>query len=378
MQKILVFLVLCPSAVFMQARRSVAQEVVSGPTALVSPEVLPDHRVVFRLNAPTASEVKMAGDFWIQQNRTEKLVKDASGVWSLTTNPLPTDLYSYWFTVDGVPIPDPMNSLLKQGVHAQQSMFAVPGEYESLLESAPVPHGNVQIVYYDSKVLGKPRSMHVYLPPGYEEGKTRYPVVYLFHGGGDNDGGWLSIGRVNFALDNLIAQGKAKPIIVVMPSVYGLDPPIKNSQWDENAAVFVKTFEQEIMPYVDGHYRVLPGAENRALGGLGPGRDFFPDVLWPTIDKFGAAFFVSGGAGQKRFEILQKQYPGMIDNPANAKRVKMFMGDGVNDSSIEDSRFLAGELKHLGYSVKTYQTDGTHGWPSFRRCFIEWAQAAFR
>jgi hypothetical protein len=122
----------------------------------------------------------------------------------------------------------------------------------------------------------------------------------------------------------------------------------------------------------------LPGAANRAVGGLGPGRDFLPQFLWSTLDKFGYAFFVSGGAGQERVNILQKQNPGVIDNPANIKRVKFFLGDGVNDSSIDDSRFLTAELKRRGYTVTRYETIGTHGWPSFRRCFAEFAQIAFR
>jgi enterochelin esterase-like enzyme len=389
MRNLLAALLLCAPAVLAQTSAPAAQFGIPtdesssvglkpAPAPIVSPEVLPDHRVVFRLRSPNASEVTVAGDFWVQQGRTEQLVKGDKGVWSLTTDPLPPDLYSYWFTVDGVRIPDPSNNQIKQGVRYQQSMFAVPGPDEAFLEPAPVPHGQVRMEFYQATALGKLRRMHIYLPPGYAEGKTQYPVAYLFHGGGDDDWGWTTVGRVNFILDNLIAQGKAKPMIVVMPSLWGLEPPISSDRFDENEVNFQKTFVQDIMPFVDSHYRVLPGAANRAVGGLGPGRDFLPQFLWSTLDKFGYAFFVSGGAGQERVNILQKQNPGVIDNPANIKRVKFFLGDGVNDSSIDDSRFLTAELKRRGYTVTRYETIGTHGWPSFRRCFAEFAQIAFR
>lgn len=321
------------------------------PAPLLSPQVLPDHRVTFRLRAPKASEVTIAGDFWLQQNRADKLTKDDQGVWSLTTEPLPPDYYSYFFTVDGVRIPDPANGLIKPGVGATQSAFSIPGPQTALLEDASVPHGEVRIVYYPSAILGKPRRMHIYFPPGYEQGQTRYPVLFLFHGGGDDDSGWNSIGRVNFILDNLISEGKSKPMIVVMPSLWALDPPVTTDRTDENETLFQKTFFQEILPYTETHYRTLPGPANRAVGGLGAGRDWLPAFVWPNLDKFTYVVFVSGGADAEHFALLQKQYPGWLDNPANIKRVKFFLGDGTNDASFPSAKHLADELKRRGYST---------------------------
>ncbi len=348
------------------------------PAPLVSPQVLPDHRVVFRLRAPKASEVTIAGDFWLEQNRVGKLAKDDQGVWSLTTEALKPDYYSYWFTVDGVRMPDPADGLTKPGISETQSAFFVPGPEEALLEAGAVPHGEIRTVYYSAVALGKQRRMHIYFPPGYESGQTRYPVVYLFHGGGDDDWAWESIGRVNFVMDNLIAQGKAKPMILVMPSLWAVDPPVRADRSAENEALFQKTLFQDVIPYTEAHYRVLPGAANRAVGGLGAGRNMLPNLVWPNIDKFDSVFFVSGGADAERFAFLQKQFPGVIDNPANIKRVKFFLGDGINDASFASAKNLADELKKRGYTITFFQSDNTHGWPEFRLNFIQFAQIAFR
>lgn len=348
------------------------------PLPVLSPEVLPDNRVVFRLRAPNVEEVTVAGDFWVQQNRVDKLVKGADGIWSLTTEPLTSDVYSYFFTVDGVPIPDPVNGAIKQGIRTQQSMFVVPGANASLYEPANVPHGEVRVVTYRSAALGKERRMHIYVPAGYDNVKTRYPVVYLFHGGGDDDWAWMSVGRVNHLLDNLIAQGKARPMVVVMPSLWALDAPVLPNRAEENEVLFRKTIFEDVVPYVEKHYRVLPGRANRAMGGLGAGRNMLPNFLWPSLAQFDSAFFVSGGTDKQRFAYMQQQYPGVIDDPANSKRVKFFLCNGSNDASITSSRDLAAELKQRNYQVTALETGGTHGWPSFRRCFADFAQGAFK
>lgn len=358
--------------------QSTAPPAPAANAPVISPEVMADGRVTFRLRAPQATEVTMAGDFWVDQNRVEKLTKGSDGVWSLTTEPLPPDLYSYFFTVNGVTIPDPVNGQLKQGIRTQQSMFTIPGADEQIYEPAAVPHGDVRVVTYQANSLGKTRRMHVYFPPGYDKGSTRYPVTYLFHGGGDDDWAWLSIGRVNHVLDNLIAQGKAKPMVVVMPSLWAVDAPVPANRADENEVLFRKSVFEDIVPYVESHYRVLTGPANRAFGGLGAGRNALPNFLWASLDKLNSAFFVSGGADKARIAVMEKQYPGVLARPENSKRIKFFMCDGSNDASITSSRDLTAELKRLSYNVTTFETEGTHGWPSFRRCFVEFAKIAFR
>jgi hypothetical protein len=173
---------------------------------LKSPEVLPDHRVVFRIYAPKAAEVTVSGD-WISQGRGTggNLEKDDQGVWSITVGPLVPDFYGYSFLVDGVRTVDPKNALLKPGVTANDNMFEVAGEEEAFEATRPVPHGEVRQVWYQSSALDMTRSMHVYTPPGDESGNAKYPVFSLLHGGGDDDRGWSTIGRAGFIMDNLLA-----------------------------------------------------------------------------------------------------------------------------------------------------------------------------
>ena len=147
-----------------------------------------------------------------------KIEKGEQGVWSTTLGPLAPDSYSYSFTVDGVRTLDPKNPTIKQGVASVDNMFFLPGEEAAFQDNRLVPHGEIRKVWYRSSTLDMQRRMHVYTPPGYEGGKAAYPVFYLLHGGGDEDSGWSTIGRAGFVLDNLLAEKKAQPMIVVMPN----------------------------------------------------------------------------------------------------------------------------------------------------------------
>ena len=202
---ILFFMVPVISA-FAQAPRGGA---ITPNSTLKSPEVQPDHRVVFRIYAPKATDVSVSGD-WIAQGRGSggKLTKDDTGVFSITVGPLVPDFYSYSFNVDGVKTLDPKNAMIKQGENSIDNMFEVPGDEAAYEDNKPVPHGEIHINWYQSTVLDRQRSMHVYTPPGYESSKEHYPVFYLLHGGGDEDSGWSTIGRAGFIVDNLLAARK--------------------------------------------------------------------------------------------------------------------------------------------------------------------------
>ncbi|HET6554672.1 MAG TPA: alpha/beta hydrolase-fold protein [Dyella sp.] len=345
--------------------------------AAASPEVLSDGRVIFRLDAPRAQDVEVTGDFPGSLAQDGRMERGPEGLWSLTAGPFPPDLYSYYFTVDGVPLPDPHNGRTKPGVVVQQSLLTVPGAPESLLEANAVPHGEIRVLYYSSRVLGTARRMHVYLPPGYAEGSRKYPVLYLFHGGGDDDDAWISIGRANFILDNLIAAGQASEMIVVMPDLWTFDPGSGAPLADEDVAMLRKSFFGETVPFVEHHFRVLKGRNHIAVGGLGLGRAMLPDFLWPSLGRIGTAFFASGGASDAELALLQARYPGALDNPDNTLRVRFFLGAGVADNSIEASRALGAELQRRGYRVTRFESQGGHGWPAFRRSFIEFARTAF-
>ena len=189
------------------------------PDTLVSPQVLPDNRVTFRIYAPKATEVVLDGD-WIPQGRGTggPLQKDEQGVWSITVGPLVPDFYMYTLTVDGVPTIDPQNRAIKQGIAPLKNVFLVPGEEAAFAETRAVPHGDVRRLWYDSPTLGGARRMHVYTPPEYDGSDRAYPVLYLIHGGGDDDRAWSTIGRAGFIMDNLLAADKIEPAIIVMPN----------------------------------------------------------------------------------------------------------------------------------------------------------------
>jgi enterochelin esterase family protein len=354
-----------------------SERAATTPAPVVSPEILPDQRVVFRLRAPNVEEVTIAGDFWLEQRRVEKLVKDEDGVWSITVGPLFPDLYSYFFLVDGMPIPDPANGAIKPGIRTTQSMFTVPGEQTAFLEARPVPHGEVRIVHHQSSVLDRVMRMHIYFPPGYEESQARYPAMYLLHGGGDDDGGWVDIGRAHLILDNLIAQGRARPMVVVMPSIWALPPPVPTERREANNALFVKYLAQDVIPYVEESYRVLAASESRALGGLSY-PNILPDTWLPNVEKFDHIGFTSNGLRADRIAYYEEQFPGVLDDPDNVKRVKVYVGDGVNAMTFTSAKYLAEDLERRGYDTTFTMTQGIHGWPWFRRYFAEFAQLVFR
>jgi hypothetical protein len=191
----------------------------AGPALPRSPEILPDKSVVFRLSAPNASEVKLSGD-WQEGYPPPgvNMTKDDKGTWSVTVNTLKPELWNYAFVVDGARMLDPSNPLVQRDGTRFASILLIPGPESELYEVKDVPHGNVAMVWYDSPSLKMKRRMYVYTPPGYELGKDSYPVFYLLHGGGGDEDAWFTLGKANVILDNLIAQGKAKPMIVVMPN----------------------------------------------------------------------------------------------------------------------------------------------------------------
>jgi enterochelin esterase-like enzyme len=341
--------------------------------AVVSPEVLPDHRVVFRLDAPQAISVVAEGDFLPPGQRTIALARGADGVWSATTAPLAADYYSYDFVVDGVTLPDPADGDIKPGARSAQSAFLVPGDAAALVTPAAVPHGEIRQLFYTSPATHALRRMHVYLPPDYDARPARkYPVVYLFHGGGDNDTAWTTIGRVNVMLDSLIAQGKARPMIVVMPDLWTLAAP---GDTRPDVALFRADLLDGVIPTAQARLRIAPGAANRAVGGLGVGRAMLPVVVWPVLNRFGTVFFASGGAGPDQVARLLKTWPDALAQPG---RTRFFMGDGAQDSSLADSQYLAGQLRAHGFAVTAAQSDQGHGWPAFRRAFAAFAEIAFR
>ena len=227
--------------------------------------------------------MRLRGD-WMEGSSTELLVKDDQGVWSASVGPLAPDFYSYSFVVDGVKTVDPKNAAIKQGIGSVDNMLMVPGPEAAFLEARPVPHGEIRIAWYPSTTLGGERRLHVYTPPGYDASGDRYPVLYLLHGGGDEDSGWSTIGRAGFILDNLLAEKKALPMLIVMPNgslprpanlpplVPGTTPsPEVAAALAASQARFTSELMKDVVPFVEKTYRVRPDARSRAIAGLSMG-----------------------------------------------------------------------------------------------------------
>lgn len=355
---------------------------------LVSPEVAPDHKVTFRVYAPKASEVSVGGDF----GAALKLSKDDKGVWSATVGPLAPDFYSYSFTVDGVRTLDPKNATIKQGIASLDNMFYLPGKETEFQDNRKVPHGDIRRVWYQSSTLDAQRRMHVYTPPGYDGTPDKYPVFYLLHGGGDEDSGWSSFGRAGFILDNLIADKKAKPMLVVMPN--GSLPRPANfprftpgqtpsPEFAKAMAALQQRFTDEllkdIVPHVEKNFRVRDGAENRALAGLSMGGGQTLAAVTTNPDQFAYVGVWSAGllGGAEEWEKRNATFLDSADKVN--KTVKLFsISVGDKDFALAGSKNLAELLKKHGLKNELHVSGGGHTWINWRHYLNEFAPQLFQ
>ncbi|MGH9937233.1 MAG: alpha/beta hydrolase-fold protein [Blastocatellia bacterium] len=371
---------------------SFAQQPQRQPTpndTLVSPEVLSDNRVTFRIYAPKASEVTLRGD-WMETPGPVKLEKNEQGVWAVTAGPLVPDFYSYSFTVDGVRTLDPKNATIKQGVNSLDNMFFLPGEAAVFEDNKPVPHGEVRKVWYQSSTLGMQRRMHIYFPPGYNGGKEHYPVFYLLHGGGDEDSGWSSIGRAGFIIDNLLAANKARPMIVVMPNgslprPANLPPPTPGAP--PNPAVtaalqerFTNELLKDIVPFVEKNYRTLPGATNRAIAGLSMGGGQTTRVVTTNPDQFAYVAVWSAGVNPQTTADFEQRNAAFLGSASKLnKQIRLFsISVGDKDFALAGSKNLAELLKKNGVKHEVNISGGGHTWINWRRYLNELAPRLFR
>jgi enterochelin esterase family protein len=359
---------------------------------LRSPEVGPDHRVTFRIYAPKADEVTLSGD-WIAQGLGTggKLTKDDQGVWSITVGPLVPDYYSYSFNVDGVRTVDPKNGKVKEGISSTESMVEVPGEEAAFQAVRAVPHGEIRIALYHSGTLGSTRSMHVYTPPGYDQGDAKYPVFYLLHGGGDNDTGWSTIGRAGYIMDNLLADKKARPMIVVMPNgslpmppnmprfTPGTTPtPEFMAAMDAAQDRFRNELLKEVVPFVEKNYRVLTGQVNRALAGLSMGGGQTLRVLTHNPDQF--AYVGVWSAGVRRIEDFEKRNADFLNNPDKVNRLVKVLSISVGEKdnlAFQGSKALADLLNKRGIKTELNTSAGGHTWINWRHYLSEFAPRLF-
>jgi enterochelin esterase-like enzyme len=347
------------------------------PDTLVSPEVHPDGRVTFRIRAPKASEVTLAGD-WMPANGREAMKKDAEGVWSVMLGPLPPSIYLYTFSVDGLTVADPVNPRVKLRSRTSASLVEVPSDPPALWQVRDVPHGKVEIHWQRSAVLnGETRWIWVYTPPGYaKETKRRYPVLYLLHGSNDVAPGWTLAGNANLILDNLLAEKKATPMIVVMP--YGHAVPFGSPRelQAKNTALFEQYLLQDVAPLVESEYRLAAGRDNRAIAGLSMGGGQALTIGFGHLDRFSAVGAFSAAVPAD----FETRFAGALSDAkgTNAKLKLLWIACGRDDFIWERSKALDELLSKRGIEHTFRATEGAHTYTVWRQYLGEFAPLLFR
>ncbi len=345
------------------------------PPALRSPEVNPDRTVTFRLAAPRATEVRLTGDL---VKAPVALAKDEKGVWSATVGPLQPDLYGYRFSVDGITVTDPSNQA------RPATMVAVPGDGPLAWDMREVPHGELHERWYTSKSVDTVRRIFVYTPPNYERSSTRYPVLYLLHGAGSDESSWSESGKVNLILDNLMADGKLKPLVVVMPYGYAY-PPGSPSAGGPDAmkrqrAGFNRDLIEDVIPLVQASYRVYTDREHRAIAGLslGGGQALGAGLSHPELFSRVAGFSPALGA-------VTSEQAGALDFKAlvadskkvNAQYKLVWVGCGTDDTLYKSVQAFSEMLDASGVKHTFQSTGGAHTWLNWRRYLAEVAPMLF-
>jgi enterochelin esterase-like enzyme len=338
---------------------------------LKSPKVMDDKRVAIQIYAPKASEVTVSGDF-MGSNKPINLTKNDLGVWSTTIGPLRPDYYTYTLMVDGVRTADPKNPVIKQGISSIENVLSVPGSETAFEENKMVPHGEVREVWYPSSTLGMMRRMHVYTPPGYDKGNAKYPVFYLLHGAGDDDSGWNSIGRAGFIIDNLIAAGQAKPMVVVMPNGSMPLPPqtgMPNGQtMNRMRDLFSSELLKDVMPVVEKTYRTLNKPEDRALAGLSMGGFQTLDVTMTHPELFDYVGVFSSGFFGPSIDEAETKYAKVLNDPSFNKGKKLFwVAIGKDDFVMDANKKTLALLDKHNIKYQYKESSGGHTWINWRQ-----------
>jgi enterochelin esterase family protein len=392
-----------------------AQPPAARPAPLKSPETHPDRTVTFRLSAPKAQEVTLNGSW---DNGTNlPMTKDENGVWSATIGPLAPQLWGYWFVVDGVKALDPNNGETQRDGSRYDNLLMISGAESEWWDFKDVPHGTVQAVWYSSPTLKMAqRRMMVYTPPGYETSTQKYPVLYLLHGGGGDEDAWLTMGRANIIMDNLIAAGKAKPMIVVMPNGnatqsvsqgYGFGPtparqqvvapappPVQAQQAAGGApgagraggagggrggqpqvyeGSYPQSLVKDVIPFVENRYRVQAMKDDRAIAGLSMGGGHTVMATNNNPGEFGYIGVFSAG-GRTTDETFQQQLEAVKKGG-----VKFYwLGAGTSDMAHDGTVALSELVKKDGFNTTYREIPGRHYWFLWRDFLVHYAEVMFQ
>ncbi len=397
MKKLFLFMV----SLFFMADMIHAQQALWGGQNIVSPEVKDDNTVIFRISAPDANQVQITGDFLPTVKKdtpygkfdmpgVADLTKGEDGTWTFQSQPLGSDLYSYSIIIDGLKTLDPNNVYVIRDVASIFNVFIVGGGKGDLYSVKDVDHGTVSRRWYMSEGLKKTRRLTIYTPPKYEQGKDKYPVLYLLHGMGGDEEAWISLGREAQIIDNLIAQGKAKPMIVVMPngnvaqqaapgeSTLGYYKPTMQLEHTMDG-----TYEEnfmDIVNFVESNYRVIKDKEHRAVAGLSMGgfhslhiSRYYPKTF-DYVGLFSAAILPDQKVTSKVYEDFDKTLQQQIDNG-----LKLYwIGIGKSDFLYKGNADFRAKLDKMGMKYTYMETEGGHTWTNWRVYLSNFAPLLFK
>ncbi len=361
---------------------------------LVSPDIQPDNSVIFRIKAPGASSVQVIGTFSPGFKPTPMVKKDSS-LFEIKIGPLASDMYEYRFILDSAFMLDPNNNAVTRDGSIVENRLLIPGKLSDIIAAQNVAHGNVTAVWYLSPVLNAQRRMYVYTPPGYEKGNDKYPVMYLLHGGGGDEDGWISRGRANYIIDNLIASKEAVPMIVVITNgnpdavAAPLDRPLSTSLKDSPGIAamasqrFEKSLVEDVVPYIEKNYRVIPDASHRAITGFSMGGYQTQNItnthpgMFKYIGVMSMGLFSSFGnnnnAGYDKEKHVEQLKALKASNP------KLYwIGIGKEDFLYKTVVNLKSLYDEIGLKYIYRESGGSHTWNEWRLYLTELAPKFFK
>ncbi|AYN68397.1 esterase [Euzebyella marina] len=353
-------------------------------------EILEDNSVQFRIKAPLAKSVVVWGS-WDPSQRIDMIKKDS--IFEAKVGPLPSNVYEYEYVIDGVSALDPNNKMVTRDGAWIMNMLQIPGEGASVYLANNVPHGEIRSVWYDSPTLNSTRRMHVYLPPNYKYGDKKYPVLYLLHGGGGDEECWLSRGRTNFILDNLIASGKAEPMIVVMPNGNpdtSAAPLSRNPEVKVEAGIgsmasqrFEKSLVNDIIPFVESEFRIDPSPEKRAVAGFSMGGYQTQNItnshpeMFKYIGVMSMGLFSSFNASTDA-DYDKEAHISQLEALKKANPKMYWIGMGTDDFLYETGVKLRQLYDSIDFEYTYRENKGTHDWQSWRMYLAEITPQLFK
>ena len=369
---------------------ALAQQALWGKAPVVSPEIHENQTVTFRLRAPKAVKVQVTGDFL--SKGVADLVENKEGVWEYTTlEPLKPELYGYTFVVDGLKMNDPSNVYMIRDVSTITNVFIIGGDRADLYKVNDVPHGTVSKVWYDSPALGMDRRLTIYTPAGYETSGKRYPVFYLLHGMGGDENAWSELGRATQILDNLIAQGKAEPMIVVMTNgnaALEAAPGESSLGWEAQPTFQLpKTMEgsfethfPDVVKFVDKHYRTKANKKNRAIAGLSMGgfHSLHISKQYPDMFNYVGLFSAAIMPGKNVESPIYQDMEGKLATQFAKKPALYWIAIGKTDFLYKANEEYRKLLDEKGYPYEYFENEDGHIWKNWRIYLSEFVPRLFK